>query len=91
VTTTVHVYTFARADDTTNRSVVDVAIDLVADNLLPTGGATIQQVNRKEELNSLGCQVTVKEVRDVAPGKAVLCVSFRATRVLIKHMQGDFL
>ena len=37
-----------------------------------------------------GCEVVVHEVRDVAPGKRVVCVSFTATNRLLKHMQGDF-
>lgn len=81
----VHVYTFARADE--DRTAEDVAVDLIADNLLPN-----QQVvtKRRQELNDFGCQVDVHAVRDVAPGKVVFCVSFTATAKLLRFMQGDF-
>lgn len=87
---TFHVYTFAR-DDIYERCFEDVAIDLIADNLLPLGGAVEQTSNRRGELDSLGCKVESRLIRDVAPGKMVVCVSFRATRKLIKQIQGDFI
>jgi tRNA (guanine37-N1)-methyltransferase len=87
--TRVHVYTFARADPETDRSAEDVAVDLVASNLLPLGDRVV--VNRLNELNKdYGCRVKVHHVRDVAPGKLVVCVSFTATPKLLSHMQGDF-
>jgi hypothetical protein len=87
-TTRVHVYTFARADLETRRSAEQVAVDLIASNLLPMAVAT---VNRTTELNEeYGCQVHVHHVRDVAPGKVVMCVSFTATPKLLRCMQGDF-
>jgi tRNA (guanine37-N1)-methyltransferase len=83
----VHVYTFARADPETNRSAEDVAVDSIASNLLPMGDSTY----RKDELNNdYGCKVNVHDVRDVAPGKVVMCVSFSATPRLLRCMQGDF-
>lgn len=83
----VHVYTFARADPDTNRSAEDVAVDLIASNLLPMGDST----HRADELNNdYGCEVNVHHVRDVAPGKVVMCVSFNATPRLLRCMQGDF-
>lgn len=88
-TTSVHVYTFARADN--ERSTTDVAIDMVADNLLPEGGYSEQTFFRKKQLDHLGCNVRAHEVRDVAPGKVVICVSFDVTTTLLKHMQGEFL
>jgi tRNA (guanine37-N1)-methyltransferase len=84
----VHVYTFAKADATTNRSAEDVAVDIVAEELLPMGESTTHRLN---ELNQeYDCNVNVHNVRDVAPGKLVICVSFSATDKLIRYMQGDF-
>ncbi len=98
--TTVHLYTFARGDDPTSdqgkdvvnpRSAVDVAIDLVANGLIHEGGAIEESHFRKAYLDELGCQVKAYEVRDVAPGKVVICVSFKITRKLLSIMQGDFI
>jgi len=41
-------------------------------------------------LDKMGCDVKAIEVRDVAPGKAVIYVSFKVTDTLLKVMQGDF-
>jgi tRNA (guanine37-N1)-methyltransferase len=89
VVTHVHVYTFAREDEI--RSVEEVAVDLVAENLLPVGGAAELATHRRAELDELGCETEARVIRDVAPGKVVVCVSFKATKRLIKHIQGDFL
>jgi tRNA (guanine37-N1)-methyltransferase len=91
-----HVYTFARADPATERSAEDVAVDLVASELLPLMGNSAQddggQYCRMAELNGeYGCNVVAREVRDVAPGKIVFCVSFTATSKLLRHMQGNFI
>lgn len=87
---TVHLYTFAREDDA-RRTAEQVAIDLVADNLLPLGGAVEESnICRQQELDALGCEVRTRIIRDVAPGKVVICVSFKATTRLIRHIQGDF-
>lgn len=76
--TVVHLYTFARGDDPTSeygkniadpRSAADVAIDLVADGLLPEGGAIEKSRFRKAYLDELGCDVKTHEVRDVARKK----------------------
>ena len=93
----VHLYTFARGDDPNHnnhkspRSAMDVAIDLVADGLIPEGGAIETSRYRKAYLNQLGCDVKAHEVRDVAPGKVVICVSFKITTRLLSAMQGEFL
>jgi tRNA G37 N-methylase Trm5 len=98
--TVVHLYTFARGDDPKSeygqkienpRSASDVAIDLVADGLVPEGGAIQVSRYRKDYLNELGCDVKALEVRDVAPGKVVICVSFKVTNLLLSVMQGDFI
>jgi tRNA G37 N-methylase Trm5 len=84
----VHVYTFARGDD--ERTASEAAIDMVADGLLPEGGYTEQSKFRGDYLNSMGCNVEAREIRDAAPGKVVICVSFSVTRVLLRRMQGDY-
>ena len=86
--TRVHVYTFSRADD--ERTASDVAIDMVADGLLPEGGYVEPSKFRGGYLDELGCNVQAREVRDAAPGKAVICVSFSVTRLLLRRMQGDY-
>ena len=87
--TRVHVYTFARGDD--ERTPSEVAIDMVADGLLPEGGYIMPCKFRGEYLNELGCNVQAREIRDAAPGKAVICVSFSVTNLLLRRMQGDYL
>ena len=84
----IHVYTFAKA--TAGGSYTDAAIDLVVDQLIPDGGAAEQRRGRQAEFDRLGCNVKAREIRDVAPGKVVVCVSFSATGQLIRHVQGDF-
>jgi tRNA (guanine37-N1)-methyltransferase len=84
----VHVYTFARGDE--DRTASEAAIDKVADGLLPEGGYTEPSKFRGDYLNSLGCNVEAREIRDAAPGKVVICVSFSVTRVLLRRMQGDY-
>jgi tRNA (guanine37-N1)-methyltransferase len=94
----VHVYTFARADKETYRSAEDVAVDLVASNLLPMACSSLNNnqnydptINRRAELNEeYDCRVSIHPVRDVAPGKVVMCVSFSATPKLLRYMKGDF-
>uniref|UniRef100_A0A7S1G104 tRNA (guanine(37)-N1)-methyltransferase n=1 Tax=Corethron hystrix TaxID=216773 RepID=A0A7S1G104_9STRA len=88
VTPLVHLYTFARGDS--ERTAEEAATDAVADALLPEGGYTVPTIHRKGYLDSLGCGLRTHEVRDVAPGKVVFCITFRATPALIRHMQGDF-
>jgi len=101
----VHLYTFARADDASNivenqrtsqtmqqppRDAINVAIDIVADGLISEGRAIEKSRYQRRFLDSLGCNVRAKEVRDVAPGKAIIYVSFKVTRELLKIMQGPF-
>lgn len=82
----VHVYTFARPEG--ERSAETVAVDLVANALIPQ---SMNVTNRQSELNDVyGCNVQVHDVRDISPGKSVFCVSFRATPSLLRCMQGDF-
>lgn len=82
----VHLYMFSRREGT--RSAFDVAVDEVAHYLLPE--ASEPTVGRLQHLQSLGCDVKVREIRDVAPGKVVVCLSFSATSFLLRHVQGDF-
>lgn len=98
--TLVHLYTFARGDDPKSelgqsmkrrRNAIDVAIDLVAEGLLPEGGAIEKNRFRKAYLDKLGCDVKAHEVRDVAPGKVVICVTFKISPMLLQVMQGDFI
>ena len=88
-----------KAGNLKDRSVEEIAVDLVADQLLPqlsprnnlpqyatSGGG------RRHELNDVyDCNVRTHIVRDVAPGKVVVCVSFTVTSKLLRHMRGDFL
>lgn len=90
VETTVHIYTFARADPSTGRDAETVAIDCIAQSLLPQGGAVEITHSRRSELDALGCNVRAREIRDVAPQKMVIYVAFQATRLLLKRMQGNF-
>ena len=84
----IHVYTFARGDE--ERTEAEVAVDMVADGLLPEGGYSIASKFRGDYLNELGCNVEAREIRDAAPGKMVICVSFSASKTLLRRMQGDY-
>ena len=86
--TRVHLYTFSRADD--ERTAAEVAIDMVADGLLPEGGYVEPSKFRGGYLDELGCNIQAREIRDAAPGKLVICVSFSVTRLLLRRMQGDY-
>ena len=74
------------------RSEEDVAIDLIANALLPgVSGEDGPQTFRAEELNrEYAAELRTRIIRDVAPGKVCLCVSFTLTSKLIRHMQGDY-
>ena len=87
-TTRVHVYTFSRGDG--ERSASEVAIDMVADGLLPEGGYVEPSKFRGKYLNELGWNIKAREIRDASPGKMVICVSFSVTRLLLRRMQGDY-
>jgi tRNA (guanine37-N1)-methyltransferase len=101
VVPTVHLYTFARGDDPNQhhndsngippRNATEVAVDLVAEGLIPEGGAIQSTRYRRNMLDRMGCNVRTREVRDVAPGKVVICVSFKVTDTLLSIMQGEFL
>ncbi|KAL7439052.1 hypothetical protein ACHAXH_003818 [Discostella pseudostelligera] len=86
--TRVHVYTFSRGDG--ERTASEVAIDMVADGLLPEGGYVEPSKFRGGYLNELGCNIQARDIRDAAPGKMVICVSFSVTRLLLRRMQGDY-
>jgi len=98
-----HLYTFAREGNNNNhnnnnnnstmprRTVEQVAIDQVAHHLLPQGAQEQDSIHREQDLNALGCNVTTRIIRDVAPGKVVVYVSFTLTKRLLKHIQGDFM
>jgi tRNA G37 N-methylase Trm5 len=106
-----HVYTFAKGTPTDDAEEEEVAVDIIANELLPvigSGSGTStstsesseeeddhqeqeQAQHRREELDGeFGTQFTTRLVRDVAPGKVVVCVSFFLTPKLLRHMQGDF-
>jgi len=87
--TMVHVYTFSKPSSEDDRDCLDFAIDLVAEGLLVEAGEPGEAEGFLNRV--LGCEARAKEVRDVAPGKAVVCVTFRVTDKLIRHMQGDFI
>lgn len=82
---TVHVYTFARGDAETNKTPADVSKEMVAIGLLPNLGASGE--DSVKALNDLGCNVRAREVRDVAPGKVVMWVTFQVTRDLLQILQ----
>ena len=81
---TVHVYTFARGDTETAKTPADVAMDMVAIGLLPELGSSDERMGT---LNDLGCNIRAREVRDVAPGKVVMWVTFQVTGDLLRRMQ----
>ena len=68
----------------------EVAINIVADNLIPKGGAIEEIQGREKSLDTLGCNLHAREVRDVAPGKSVIYVSFQVMENLIRSMQSDY-
>ena len=80
----------------------ELAVNIVADQLLPimggnndedTGAGQKQDVQhrRKELDDEFGTQFSTRLVRDVAPGKVVVCASFYLTPKLIRYMQGDYI
>jgi tRNA G37 N-methylase Trm5 len=98
-----HVYTFARSSSPKADDDDEMAVNLVANELLPQpfvddeeetaldGAESNQIVYRRDELNDeCGTDFSTRIVRDVAPGKVVVCVSFSVTPKLIRYMQGDY-
>lgn len=106
-----HVYTFARSSSKGRDDDEEVAVDLIADELLPmmdTAGEIISHdgmeenstekaeeetstFHRRQELDEdFDTQIQTRLVRDVAPNKVVVCVSFSVTPKLIRYMQGDY-
>jgi hypothetical protein len=72
-----------------------VAVDQIANELLPEfGGGSIEDPPGKFRQGELdqeyGTQFQTRVVRDVAPGKVVVCVSFSITPLLLRSMQGDY-
>jgi tRNA G37 N-methylase Trm5 len=86
------------------RTEEQVAVDQIANELLPeftessTTGGTDTSIDeppgntfRQEEMDQgYGTQFQTRVVRDVAPGKVVVCVSFSITPKLLRFMQGDY-
>ncbi len=92
-----HVYTFARATVVGLDDEEDVAINIVANELLPPTTTTTSDIHgtvnyRRSELDEeFRTDFTTRSVRDVAPGKVVVCVSFSLTPKLVRYMQGEYL
>jgi len=84
---TVHVYTFARGDAETDKTPADVAKEMVAIGLLPSLSGSDNNDSVKV-LNDLGCNIRAREIRDVAPGKVVMWVTFQVTEDLLLKMRG---
>ena len=54
-------------------------------------GLPVPVVYRRDEFNDeFNTTISTRLVRDVAPGKVVVCVSFYITPKLIRYMQGDY-
>ena len=83
----------------------EVAVTIIAEQLLPSmvpaairrheaedleESRTTTSSRRQEMDAEFDTQFSTRMVRDVAPGKVVVCVSFFVTPKLIRHMQGDF-
>ena len=97
-----HIYTFASkeqqpvgeaaATTTTTTATMDeeeVAVNMVANELLPP--MNDDNGSRRAEFNDeFDANLQTRLVRDVAPGKVVVCVSFSLTPKLIRYMQGDY-
>ena len=85
--TRVHVCAFARGDD--EHTEAEVAIDMVANGLLPEGGYVEPSNFRGGYLDELGCNIQARVIRDAVPKKWGLFVSFSVTRFSLRRMQGD--
>lgn len=85
-----HVYTFAKSEkDMKNEE--EVAVDIVADVILPRkDGGSLPSSHRRKELDTeFSANVQTRIVRDVAPGKVVVCVAFTLTPKLVRLIQRE--
>lgn len=93
-----HVYTFARPSEKDRCDEEDVAVNMIANELLPIMGDRVDEnksksstlCRRRELDDDFDADVSTRLVRDVAPGKVVVCVGFCLTPRLIRYMQGDY-
>jgi tRNA (guanine37-N1)-methyltransferase len=101
-----HIYTFAKGsqnDEGEADDELELAVDIIANELLPVMGSgqndngieddknrKLEYHRRKELDEEFGTEFSTRLVRDVAPGKVVVCVSFFLTPKLIRYMQGDY-
>lgn len=91
-----HVYTFVKGDpDSNSTDEEELGVDIIANELLPVMGDDKSRAeehgHRRNELDKeFETQFSTRLVRDVAPGKVVVCVSFFLTPKLVRYMQGDY-
>jgi tRNA G37 N-methylase Trm5 len=81
--------------DQPRRTQEQVAVDHIAHELIPEFGSNSiheppGKFRQAEMDHEYGTQCQARLVRDVAPGKVVVCVSFSMTPQLLRSMQGDY-